>query len=180
MTLENQIVYQKICECSFHHTCAILFQEEELHESTDLPQPSNTTTSPDDPTWIVCEGEKVRVCSNESVATKLKDDIVGWNDELRNVSKRYGSQLLMLHRYVRIFNKVLYHNNKKIPSRTSDVSENSIYVLWESDHSCCVDMCFPGNRSLCLCIFPMRLHINCQLCHLKSNIIMHYTRLYLF
>ena len=100
MTLDRQIVYQKICQCLFHHTRAILFQEEELYESTDLPQPSDTTTIPDNLTSVVCEGEKVRVCSEESVAIILQDETVGWNDDLRNVRKQFSSPFSMLHRHV--------------------------------------------------------------------------------
>jgi len=91
MTLDRQIVYQKICQYLFHHTRPILYQEEELHESTDFPLPSKTTTTSDNLTWIVYEGEKVWVCSDESVAIKLQEETVGWNDDLRNVSKRLSS-----------------------------------------------------------------------------------------
>ena len=59
-----------------------------MHESTDLPQPLDTITSPENRTWIVREGEKVRVGSDESAAIKLQDDIVGWHPAMRNVNIR--------------------------------------------------------------------------------------------
>ena len=64
-----------------------------MHENTELPQPSNTTTFPENQTWIVCEGEKVRVCSDESVAIVLQDDIVGWHDDMRHVNNTFYSPL---------------------------------------------------------------------------------------
>jgi len=60
-----------------------------LPESTDLPQSPNTTTSPDNLSWIFCEGEKVRVDSDESVAKKLQDESVGWHDDMRHVNNRF-------------------------------------------------------------------------------------------
>ena len=63
-----------------------------LHESTNLPQPPNTTTSPDNLSWIFCEGEKVRVDSDESVARKLQDESVGWHDDMRQVNNRFFFQ----------------------------------------------------------------------------------------
>ena len=68
---------------------SLSLKEEELHESTDIPQPPNTTTSPDNLWWIFCEGEKVRVDSDESVAKKLQDESVGWHDNMRHVNNRF-------------------------------------------------------------------------------------------
>ena len=63
-------------------------QEEELHENTDLTQPPNTTI-PDNLSWIFCEGEKVRVDSDESVAKKLQEESVGaWHDDMTQVNNR--------------------------------------------------------------------------------------------
>ena len=59
-----------------------------MHESADLPQPPNKTT-PDHLSWIFCEGEKVRVDSDESVAKKLQDESVGWHDDMRQVNNRF-------------------------------------------------------------------------------------------
>ena len=68
-------------------------------------------TYPDDPTWIVCEGEKVRVCSDETVAIKLQDDVVGWHDDLRNVNKTFYSPLFTAApANIRMFSNVHYNN----------------------------------------------------------------------
>ena len=89
-------------------------QEEELHESSNLPQPSNKSTSSDNLSWIVCEGEKVRVGSDESVAIRLQEDVTGRNDAMRNVNNNlfytYLCSMLHLYRYIQIFNNVQYHN----------------------------------------------------------------------
>ena len=63
-----------------------------MHESTDLPQQPNTTATPDNLSWIFCEGEKVRVDSDESVAKKLQEESVGWQDDMRQVNNRFVLQ----------------------------------------------------------------------------------------
>ena len=38
--------------------------------------------------WVFCEGEKVRVESDVSVAIQLQEELVGWNDEMKQVNVR--------------------------------------------------------------------------------------------
>ena len=71
-------------------------QKEALHESTDIPQPSNRPATPDNQNWIFCKGEKVRFESDVSVAKKLQDDVGGWNDDMRNVNNRFLCSLLFI------------------------------------------------------------------------------------
>ncbi|KAI0240475.1 hypothetical protein LSAT2_008784 [Lamellibrachia satsuma] len=40
--------------------------------------------------WIFCEGNKVRVDSDESVAIRLQGDLVGWNDEMKQYLGKTG------------------------------------------------------------------------------------------
>ena len=88
-----------------------------MRECTDLPQPPNTSASSENLSWIVREGEKVRVGSDESVAIKLQEDVVGWNPRMRNVSFRlcfiptFNAAPVMVYIYISNSNKVQWMDN---------------------------------------------------------------------
>ena len=57
-----------------------------FYERADLSSSPQTSTSHEHRTWIFCNGDKVRVESNEDVAIKLQENTVGWNDDLKHVN----------------------------------------------------------------------------------------------